>query len=123
MASMQHLLQAQRALLMNLLNRQLFHWCMEIITWPFCHVELHEVMDPEGNVRSVVYDIAAYGGDLEEQCMVTAIECNSCLHCQTNLGMLNANAPTCQKISNKESSKYLSSSIMFTSNIPIRSSF
>jgi hypothetical protein len=83
MASMQNLPQAQRALLANLLNRRLFHRCMEIITRPFRHIEPHEVMDPEGNVRSVVYDIAAYGGDLEEQCMITAIERNSCPHCQT----------------------------------------
>jgi hypothetical protein len=49
--------------------------------WPFRCTKPHNVLDPEGNTRSVVYDLAAYGVDLEEQCMIASIERNSCPHC------------------------------------------
>jgi hypothetical protein len=82
MLTMKHLPKAQQSLLVNLLNRRLFHRCMDIITRPFRCTEPHEVVDPEGNTRSVLYDLAVYGADLEEQCMLTGIEGKSCPHCK-----------------------------------------
>ncbi|KAG8760646.1 hypothetical protein FRC11_000087 [Ceratobasidium sp. 423] len=81
MARMGHLPKSQKTTLVNLLNRRLFHRCLDIITRPFRRTEPHEVMDPEGNVRSVLYDLAVYGADLEEQCMIATTERNSCPHC------------------------------------------
>jgi hypothetical protein len=37
--------------LVNLLNRHLFHCCLDIILHPFRVTKPHEVMDPEGTVH------------------------------------------------------------------------
>lgn len=67
--------------LVNLLNRRLFHRCLDIILRPFRVTEPHEAVDPEGIVRSMLYDLGVYGADLEEQCMIACVERNSCPHC------------------------------------------
>lgn len=72
----------RRSTLIHLLNRRLFHRCMDIITRPLRCTNPHPVMDPEGNVRLVQYDLSIYGADLEEQCNIAGIGRNTCLHCQ-----------------------------------------
>ncbi|QRV97702.1 hypothetical protein RhiJN_25721 [Ceratobasidium sp. AG-Ba] len=70
----------RRASVVTMLNRRLFHHCMRIITESFRTAEPHKVLDPEGNVRSVQYELSAYGADLEEQCDILGISRNSCPH-------------------------------------------
>jgi hypothetical protein len=72
-----------RSTLVNLLNQRLFHRCMEIITLPFRRTEPHLAMDPEGNLRSVLYDLSIYGADLEEQCDIAALAWNTCPQCDS----------------------------------------
>ncbi|KAG8691040.1 hypothetical protein FRC11_007309 [Ceratobasidium sp. 423] len=89
LATKQHYTQKQKTEFINVCNRQVFHRCMEIITQPFQSAKPHEVADPDGIPRSVVFDFAAYGADLEEQCMICGTERNSCPHCVSkgkNLG-------------------------------------
>ncbi|KAG8768447.1 hypothetical protein FRC12_005557 [Ceratobasidium sp. 428] len=81
LAALPGLSQDRRTTLVNLLNRCLFHRCMEIITWPFRRQEPHEVLDPAGNTRLVQYEIAAFGADLQEQCDAACITQNTCPHC------------------------------------------
>lgn len=82
-AASKHLSKEKQTNLVNLLNCLLFHRCLDIILCPFHVTEPHEVMDPEGIMRSVLYNLAVHGADLEEQCMITGIERNSCPHCIT----------------------------------------
>ncbi|KAF8594555.1 hypothetical protein BDV93DRAFT_407398, partial [Ceratobasidium sp. AG-I] len=56
--------------LLGVLNHRLFHRCMEVITCSLQRTKPHIVMDPEGNIRSVLYELAAYIADLEEQWLV-----------------------------------------------------
>ncbi|KAF8593869.1 hypothetical protein BDV93DRAFT_426036, partial [Ceratobasidium sp. AG-I] len=72
---------SQRTKLMHLLNRQLFHRCMEKLTEPFQSTEPHEAVDPEGNTRLVQYELSIYGADLEEQCHIVGSSRNTCPHC------------------------------------------
>ncbi|KAG9122943.1 hypothetical protein FRC07_000441 [Ceratobasidium sp. 392] len=81
LAALPGLSQDCRVTLVNLLNRRLFHRCMEIITRPFRRQEPHEVLDPAGNTQSVLYEIAACGADLQEQCDAACITRNTCPHC------------------------------------------
>ncbi|KAG8705568.1 hypothetical protein FRC11_008938 [Ceratobasidium sp. 423] len=81
MATLGDLSDADKTTMVNLLNWCLFHRCMEIITRPFRRTEPQAVMDPEGITRSVVFDLAVHGGDLEEQCTICGTERNSCPHC------------------------------------------
>ncbi|KAF8597135.1 hypothetical protein BDV93DRAFT_453645, partial [Ceratobasidium sp. AG-I] len=64
--------------LINLLNRQLFHCCMEVVTRPFCRQDPHEALDPEGITRLVQYDLSIYGVDLEEQDNIAGLTRNLC---------------------------------------------
>lgn len=66
---------AVRNKLLGVMNRRLFHRCMEVITRSLRRTEPHDVIDPEGNIRSVLYELAAYVADLEEQWLGDA-ECS-----------------------------------------------
>lgn len=55
---------AVRSKLLGVLNRRLFHRCMEIVTRSLRRTEPHDAIDPEGNIRSVRYEFAAYIADL-----------------------------------------------------------
>jgi hypothetical protein len=84
LAKMEHLSKGDRRELANLLNRRLFHRCMEVITLSFRRTKPHLVMDPEGNLRSVLYDMSLYGADLEEQCDISVLAHNSCPQCDSH---------------------------------------
>ncbi|KAG8707725.1 hypothetical protein FRC09_001650, partial [Ceratobasidium sp. 395] len=82
LAALPGLPQDQRTTLVNLLNRRLFHRCMEVITRPLRRQEPHEALDPAGNTRLVQYELSIYGADLQEQCDVACITRNTCPHCK-----------------------------------------
>lgn len=82
-AATKNLSKEKQTNLINLLNRRLFHRCLDIILGPFRVTKPHKVMDPDGVTRSVLYDLAVYGANLEEQYMIAGIEHNSCPHCLT----------------------------------------
>jgi hypothetical protein len=84
MANLEHRPKAVRTKLLGVLNRRLFHRCMQIITRPLRRTQPHDVIDPEGNVRSVMYELAAYIADLEEQWMIAALGGSTCPHCETD---------------------------------------
>ncbi|KAF8606747.1 hypothetical protein BDV93DRAFT_436593 [Ceratobasidium sp. AG-I] len=80
---------AVRNKLLGVMNRRLFHRCMEVITRSLRRTEPHDVIDPEGNIRSVLYELAAYVADLEEQWLVAGLGKQTCPHCEcdaTHLG-------------------------------------
>lgn len=95
MAALKKLSKEKKTNLLNHLNCHLFHRCLNIILRPFRVTEPHEVVDPKGITRSVLYDLAVYGADLEEQCMIAAVEHNSCHHCNTKGDELGS-APDCR---------------------------
>lgn len=66
----------------GILNRRLFHYCMEIICQPLQKLNVHEVVDPEGNVRLIFYVLIAYIADLEEQYLIAALDKSNCIHCR-----------------------------------------
>ncbi|KAF8596296.1 hypothetical protein BDV93DRAFT_400424, partial [Ceratobasidium sp. AG-I] len=70
-----------RTTLMHTLNRRLFHRCMEELTKPFQTTEPHDVLDPEGIMRSIQYGLSIYGADLEEQCHIAGTAPNACPQC------------------------------------------
>lgn len=70
-----------RTKLLGLLNRRLFHRCMTILTRPLRRKQPHDVIDPEGNVRSVLYELTGYIADLEEQWLVAGLGGQACPHC------------------------------------------
>ncbi|KAG9074571.1 hypothetical protein FRC06_010602, partial [Ceratobasidium sp. 370] len=72
--------QDRRASLVTLLNRRLFHRCMEVITRPLRRTQPHEALDPAGNTRLVQYEFSIYGADLQEQCDAAGITRNACPH-------------------------------------------
>jgi hypothetical protein len=82
MAKLEHRPKAVRTKLLGMLNRRLFHRCMEIITRPLRRTQPHNVVDPEGNKRSVLYELTAYIADLEEQWMIAGLGGSSCPHCE-----------------------------------------
>jgi hypothetical protein len=84
MAKLEHRPKAVRTKLLGMLNRRLFHRCMEIITRVLRRTQPHNVIDPEGNIRSVLYKLAAYIADLEEQWMVAGLGGSTCPHCESN---------------------------------------
>jgi hypothetical protein len=96
LAATKGLSKEKQSTLVNLLNRRLFHRCLDIILRPFRITKPHEVMDPEGNTRLVLYDLAAYGANLEEQCMIAGVECNTCPHCGAK-GEAHRLAHNCQR--------------------------
>ncbi|CAE6434587.1 unnamed protein product [Rhizoctonia solani] len=65
----------------GILSRRLFHICMEIICQPLKTLNVHEVIDPDGNVRLIFYVLLAYLADLEEQYMIAALDKSNCMHC------------------------------------------
>jgi hypothetical protein len=88
MTALEHRPQAVRRKLLGVLNRRLFHRCMEIITRPLRRTEPHPVVDPEGNIRSVLYELTGYIADLEEQWLIAGIGKQTCPHCNCNAGHL-----------------------------------
>ncbi|KAG8705113.1 hypothetical protein FRC08_001838 [Ceratobasidium sp. 394] len=72
---------AQKNSLPGILSRQLFHFCLEIICEPLRELNVHEVIDPLGNVRLIFYILIAYLADLEEQYMIAALDKSNCIHC------------------------------------------
>ncbi|KAG8731870.1 hypothetical protein FRC10_001395, partial [Ceratobasidium sp. 414] len=88
--------EAVRQKVMNMLNRRLFHWCMEVVTRPLVRNIPHLTVDPEGNVRSVLYKLLGYVADLEEQHLVSCTGSKSCPHCEcdgTNIGHAECSPP------------------------------
>jgi hypothetical protein len=59
--------------LLGVLNRRLFHCSMSAATRSLRCTKLRNVVDPEGNIWSVVYELAAYIADLEEQWLVAGL--------------------------------------------------
>jgi hypothetical protein len=84
----------RRATLIHLLNRRLFHRCMDVITRPFRRKDPHKALDPNGNTRLVQYELCIYRADLEEQCHIAAIANNACPHCEAKGNTLGD--PQCQ---------------------------
>ncbi|KAG8777229.1 hypothetical protein FRC12_000491 [Ceratobasidium sp. 428] len=84
MSSMEHRPKAVRTKLLGVLNRRLFHRCMSIITRPLRRTEPHDVVDPEGNIRSVLYELTGYIADLEEQWLVAGLGGQTCPHCSSH---------------------------------------
>ncbi|KAG8688926.1 hypothetical protein FRC08_011188 [Ceratobasidium sp. 394] len=77
-----------KAKLSGVLNRQLFHRCMSIITRPLHRTSPHDVTDPDGHIRCVLYVLWAYIADLEEQLVIASLGSKCCPHCQTQSGDL-----------------------------------
>ncbi|QRV72034.1 hypothetical protein RhiJN_00048 [Ceratobasidium sp. AG-Ba] len=73
-----------RTKIRGVLNRRLFHRCMEIITRDLRRTKPHDVVDPEGNIRSVLYELTAYIADLEEQWLVAGLGAQTCPHCESH---------------------------------------
>ncbi|KAG9118702.1 hypothetical protein FRC07_006660 [Ceratobasidium sp. 392] len=96
MATLERRPKAVRSKILGVLNRRLFHRCMEIITQPLRRPEPHKVVDPEGYVRSVLYELIGYVADLEEQWMLAGLGVQTCPHCEcdpTQLGDAACAAP------------------------------
>ncbi|KAG8692126.1 hypothetical protein FRC08_009996 [Ceratobasidium sp. 394] len=58
----------------RILNRRAFHLSLEIICEPLREINVHEVVDPEGNIRLIFYILLAYLADLEEQYKISALD-------------------------------------------------
>ncbi|KAG9121596.1 hypothetical protein FRC07_002390 [Ceratobasidium sp. 392] len=84
MAELEHRPKDVRSKLLGVLNRRLFHRCMEVITRPLRRPDPHDVIDPEGNIRSVLYELIGYVADLEEQWMLAGLGGQTCPHCECN---------------------------------------
>ncbi|KAG8723018.1 hypothetical protein FRC09_005099 [Ceratobasidium sp. 395] len=84
MATLERRPKAVRSKILGVLNRRLFHRCMEIITRPLRRPEPHNVVDPEGCIRSVFYELIGYVADLEEQWMLAGLGAQTCPHCICN---------------------------------------
>ncbi|KAG9122594.1 hypothetical protein FRC07_000968 [Ceratobasidium sp. 392] len=96
MSALKHRPKAVRTKILGMLNRRLFHRCMTIITRPLRRQNPHDVIDPEGNVRSVVYGLTGYIADLEEQWLVAGLGGQTCPHCvrdSTHLGDTESGLP------------------------------
>ncbi|QRV73447.1 beige protein [Ceratobasidium sp. AG-Ba] len=70
-----------KSALPGILSRRLFHFCMEIICEPLREINVHEITDPQGNVRLIFYVLIAYLADLEEQYVIAALDKSNCIHC------------------------------------------
>ncbi|KAG8705804.1 hypothetical protein FRC09_002747 [Ceratobasidium sp. 395] len=89
MATLEKRPKAVKSKILGMLNRRLFHRCMDIITRPLRRSSPHNVIDPEGNIRSVLYELIGYVADLEEQWMLAGLGGQTCPHCKcdpTHLG-------------------------------------
>lgn len=84
MAKLEHRPKAVRTKLLGVLNRQLFHRCMDVITRSLKCTKPHNAIDPEGNVQSVLYELVGYIADLEEQWMIAGLGGSTCPHCACN---------------------------------------
>ncbi|KAG9091719.1 hypothetical protein FRC06_000442 [Ceratobasidium sp. 370] len=96
MSTVQHRPKAVRSKILSVLNHRLFHRCMEIITRPLRCPEPHHIVDLEGHIRSVLYELAGYITDLEEQWLVAALGGQTCPHCTrdcNHLGDLESGLP------------------------------
>lgn len=74
---------AHQEALPGILNRRLFHFCLEILCEPLRTLNTHEIIDPEGNIRLIFYVLIAYLADLEEQYKIAALDKSNCVHCTT----------------------------------------
>ncbi|KAG8788454.1 hypothetical protein FRC12_014553 [Ceratobasidium sp. 428] len=81
MSAFRHRPKAVQKKILGMLNRRLFHRCMTVLTRPLRRQDPHDVVDPEGNVRSVLYELAGYIADLEEQWLVAGLGGQTCPHC------------------------------------------
>lgn len=72
---------AHQEALPGILNRRLFHFCLEILCEPLREPSAHEIVDPEGNIRLIFYVLIAYLADLEEQYKIAALDKSNCIHC------------------------------------------
>ncbi|KAG8705191.1 hypothetical protein FRC08_001783 [Ceratobasidium sp. 394] len=72
---------AHKSALPGILSRRLFHFCMEIICQPLRELTVHEIVNPQGNVRLIFYVLLAYLADLKEQYMIAALDKSNCVHC------------------------------------------
>lgn len=85
-----------RVALPGILNRRLFHYCMAILCEPLRKPKVHEVVDPEGNIRLIIYVLIAYLADLEEQYKIAPLDKSNCIHCKAttmNFGSPNKHEP------------------------------
>ncbi|KAG8728199.1 hypothetical protein FRC11_011618, partial [Ceratobasidium sp. 423] len=48
---------------------------------PLQTLNVHEIIDPDGNVCLIFYVLLAYLADLEEQYMIAALDKSNCMHC------------------------------------------
>ncbi|KAG9089800.1 hypothetical protein FRC06_001389 [Ceratobasidium sp. 370] len=83
LAAMPKMTNDRQAALSCMLDRRLFHRCMEEVVRPFREELPHEAVDPEGNVQLMQYELAVYGADLQEQCDAECTSRNSCPHGDT----------------------------------------
>ncbi|KAG9100287.1 hypothetical protein FRC06_004316 [Ceratobasidium sp. 370] len=81
LAKLEHRPKDVQTKLLGVLNRRLFHRCMEIITRSLRDPKPRDVVDPEGNIRSVIYELTSYIADLEEQWLVAGLGGQTCAHC------------------------------------------
>lgn len=58
LSGLPNLSQDRRTSLVHLLNRRLFHRCMEVITRPFRRTKPHEALDPTGNKSSATLPLS-----------------------------------------------------------------
>ncbi|KAG8738804.1 hypothetical protein FRC10_006456 [Ceratobasidium sp. 414] len=96
MSTMRHRPKAVRDKILGVLNRRLFHRCMEVITRPLRRSEPHNVVDPEGDIRLVLYELVGYIADLEEQWLIAGLGGLTCPHCTrdaNHLGDLESGSP------------------------------
>ncbi|KAG8731303.1 hypothetical protein FRC10_001905, partial [Ceratobasidium sp. 414] len=83
MADNPGLTKSAKSELAGVLNRRLFHRCMSVITRSLRRVTPHEVVDPDGCIRLVLYVLWAYVADLEEQLVISGLGSRCCPHCLT----------------------------------------
>ncbi|EUC56765.1 Zn-finger protein laccaria bicolor-like protein, putative [Rhizoctonia solani AG-3 Rhs1AP] len=57
-----------------LITHCLFHFCMETICQPLKELNVHKIIDPDGNSRLIFYVLLAYLADLEEQYLISALD-------------------------------------------------
>ncbi|KAG9082132.1 hypothetical protein FRC06_005202 [Ceratobasidium sp. 370] len=81
MATVRNQPKAVQSKILGALNCRLFHRCMEVITRPLRHPVPHDVVDLEGNIQLVLYELAGYIADLEEQWVVAGLGGLRCPHC------------------------------------------
>ncbi|KAG9078838.1 hypothetical protein FS749_009099, partial [Ceratobasidium sp. UAMH 11750] len=81
LASMEFRCKTHQKSLPGIFNRRVFHLSMRTICQPLFEPEVHEIVDPEGIVRLIIYFLIAYLADLEEQYKIAALDKSNCIHC------------------------------------------